>query len=138
MYQGERALAKDNSLLHTCTFDLSSTAACATKEKGKLQINITFDVDVDCNWMTITAECVHSGKKESTTIQLPRVSDAHIEAAILDAERHAAEDQHVVAIVARNSMFHSLSRVIIVCVQSWNCISIQCVKRCNRRLRKRS
>jgi heat shock protein 5 len=87
VYEGERKLTKDNRLLGQ--FELGGIPPM---EKGKAQIEVTFDVDAD-GILTVSAKELTSGKKAMITVKnSDRLSDDEIQQMVRDAEAFNEED----------------------------------------------
>ncbi len=85
--QGERPMAADNKTIGK--FQLKGIKRAPA---GVPKIEVSFDIGAD-GILTVSAKDLGSGNEQSITIEdSERMSDADIEAAILDAERYAAED----------------------------------------------
>jgi len=103
VYQGERAMTKDNFLLGK--FELKGIA---NAPRGQPQIDVTFDVDAN-SILTVTAAEQGSGKAESLTIDAEkgRLSKDEIDRMVQEAERMAGEDEAVRGKVeAKNQLEH--------------------------------
>ena len=86
--QGERPMAKDNKTIGK--FNMKGIKKPA---KGIPQIEVTFDVDTN-GILKISAKDLTTGKEQSITItDTDKMSDAEIDAAIRNAEQHAAHDR---------------------------------------------
>ena len=86
--QGERPMAKDNKTIGR--FNMKGIKKPA---KGIPQIEVTFDVDTN-GILKISAKDLTTGKEQSITItDTDKMSDAEIDAAIRNAEQHAAHDR---------------------------------------------
>ncbi|CDO93699.1 unnamed protein product [Kluyveromyces dobzhanskii CBS 2104] len=88
VYEGERAMVKDNNLLGN--FDLSDIRAAP---RGVPQIEVTFALDAN-GILTVSATDKDSGKSESITIanDKGRLSQDDIDRMVEEAEKYAAED----------------------------------------------
>lgn len=88
VYEGERAMTKDNSLLGT--FDLTGIPPAP---RGVPQINVTFDLDAN-GILNVSAKEISTGKSKNIVIKNDkgRLSQADIEKMLSDAERYKAED----------------------------------------------
>ncbi|XP_046367445.2 endoplasmic reticulum chaperone BiP-like [Haliotis rufescens] len=91
VYEGERAMTKDNHILGK--FDLKGIPPA---ERGEPQIDVTFEIDVN-GILTVTAEDIGTGNKNNIVIQNDenRLSPAEMEKMIQDAEEFAEEDKKV-------------------------------------------
>ena len=89
MYEGERAMTKDNHLLGK--FDLNGIPPAP---RGVPQIEVTFQIDEN-GILTVTAEDKGSGNQEAITItnDQNRLTPDDIERMIQDAERFAEDDK---------------------------------------------
>lgn len=89
VFEGERAMTKDNHLLGT--FELSGIAPAP---RGVPQIEVTFDLDVN-GILTVTALDKSSGKSEVVTItaEKGRLSEEEIKRMLKEAEEMAEEDK---------------------------------------------
>merc|ERR1711923_583208 len=90
VYEGERAMTKDNHMLGR--FDLSGIPPAP---RGVPQIEVTFDIDAN-GILNISAVDKSSGKKENITItnDKGRLSAEEIEKMLADAEKYKADDDH--------------------------------------------
>jgi len=87
VYEGERKLTKDNRLLSQ--FELSDIPPM---EKGKAQIEVTFDVDTD-GILTVSARELISGKKAMITVKNnDRLSGEDIAKMVEEAKAYNEED----------------------------------------------
>eukprot|EP01121_Diplochlamys_sp_Union-15-3_P015684 TRINITY_DN522_c0_g1_i3.p1 TRINITY_DN522_c0_g1~~TRINITY_DN522_c0_g1_i3.p1 ORF type:complete len:657 (+),score=169.78 TRINITY_DN522_c0_g1_i3:72-2042(+) len=101
VYEGERAMTKDNHLLGK--FELTGIAPAP---RGVPQIEVTFDIDVN-GILTVRALDKSSGKSENITITSDkgRLSQEEIERMIKEAEESAEEDKRTrERIQARNKL----------------------------------
>ncbi|OWF52589.1 78 kDa glucose-regulated protein [Mizuhopecten yessoensis] len=91
IYEGERAMTKDNHLLGN--FDLTGIPPAP---RGIPQIEVTFEIDVN-GLLKVTAEDKGTGTKKEIVIQNnnDRLSPDDIERMITEAERFANEDKKV-------------------------------------------
>merc|ERR1712178_420468 len=91
IYEGERALVKDNHLLGK--FDLNGIPPAP---KGVPQIEVTFEIDEN-SIMSVSAADKGTGKKEVITItnDKGRLSKEEIEKMIKDSEKYAEEDKAI-------------------------------------------
>jgi len=89
VYEGERAMTKDNHLLGT--FDLSGIPPAP---RGVPQIEVTFDIDAN-GILNVSAEEKGTGKKQQITItnDKGRLSKADIERMLNEASRFENEDK---------------------------------------------
>jgi len=101
VFEGERALTKDNNLLGT--FNLENITAAP---RGIPQIEVSFDLDAD-GIMNVEALEKSSGKKENITIKNDkgRLSAEDIEEMISNAEKYKDEDNKIKLIIdAKNNL----------------------------------
>ncbi|XP_047097135.1 heat shock protein 70 B2-like [Schistocerca piceifrons] len=101
VFEGERAMTKDNNLLGT--FNLTGIPPAP---RGVPKIEVTFDLDAN-GILNVSATESGSGRSERITIQNDkgRLSKAEIERMLADAERFRAEDERQRARVeARNRL----------------------------------
>jgi len=91
IFEGERALVKDNHLLGK--FDLNGIPPAP---KGVPQIEVTFEIDEN-SIMTVSASDKGTGKKETITItnDKGRLTKEEIERMIKDSEKYAEEDKAI-------------------------------------------
>jgi heat shock protein 1/8 len=88
VYEGERAMTKDNHLLGT--FNLTGIAPAP---RGVPQVEVTFDIDAN-GIMNVAAADKGTGKSEKITIKNDkgRLSKEEIERMLNDAEKYSKED----------------------------------------------
>jgi L1 cell adhesion molecule like protein len=101
VFEGERALTKDNHRLGT--FNLEGIAPAP---RGVPQIEVTFDLDAN-GILNVSAEDKSTGRKNKITItnDTGRLSKDEIEKMVQDAEKYATEDKkQVEKVSARNSL----------------------------------
>ena len=101
VYEGERAMTKDNNLLGH--FELSGIPPAP---RGLPQIEVTFDIDAN-GIMHVAAQDKSTGKQNRITISNDkgRLSKADIERMVNDADKYKAEDeQQRERIAARNTL----------------------------------
>jgi L1 cell adhesion molecule like protein len=101
VYEGERAMTKDNNLLGK--FDLKGIPPAP---RGVPQIDVTFDIDAN-GILKVSAMDKTSGKSENITItnDKGRLSQADIERMVKEAEQYKAEDdKQKERIAAKNSL----------------------------------
>uniref|UniRef100_A0A7E4W7R9 Heat shock protein 70 n=1 Tax=Panagrellus redivivus TaxID=6233 RepID=A0A7E4W7R9_PANRE len=89
VYEGERAMTKDNNLLGK--FELSGIPPAP---RGVPQIEVTFDVDAN-GILTVSAQDKSTGKKNNITItnDKGRLSKDEIDRMVNEAEKYKAEDE---------------------------------------------
>merc|ERR1712045_241806 len=89
VFEGERAMTKDNHLLGK--FDLTGIPPAP---RGVPQIEVTFDIDAN-GILNVSAADKSSGKSEKITItnDKGRLSSEEIEKMVADAEKFKAEDE---------------------------------------------
>ena len=89
VFEGERAMTKDNHLLGK--FDLSGIPPAP---RGVPQIEVTFDIDAN-GILNVSAADKSSGKSETITItnEKGRLSNDDIEKMVADAEQYKTEDE---------------------------------------------
>jgi len=101
VFEGERAMTKDNHLLGK--FDLTGIPPAP---RGVPQIEVTFDIDAN-GILNVSAQDKSSGKQEKITItnDKGRLSKEEIEKMVSDAEQYKAEDEkQKERISAKNSL----------------------------------
>ena len=101
VFEGERAMTKDNNILGT--FQLSGIPPAP---RGVPQIEVVFDMDAN-GILNVTAEDKSTGKSNKITItnDSSRLSRADIERMVSDAEKYKEEDEAQRArIEARNKL----------------------------------
>jgi len=101
VYEGERAMTRDNHLLGK--FDLTGIPPAP---RGVPQIEVTFDIDAN-GILNVSAVDKSSGKQEKITItnDKGRLSKEDIEKMVADAEKYKAEDdKQKDRISAKNSL----------------------------------
>lgn len=88
VYEGERAMTKDNNLLGT--FDLTGIPPAP---RGVPQIDVSFDLDAN-GILNVSAKENNSGKSKNIIIKNDkgRLSQADIERMVADAEKYRSED----------------------------------------------
>ncbi|EDV49350.1 major heat shock 70 kDa protein Ba [Drosophila erecta] len=89
VYEGERAMTKDNNALGT--FDLSGIPPAP---RGVPQIEVTFDLDAN-GILNVSAKEMSTGKAKNITIKNDkgRLSQAEIDRMVNEAEKYADEDE---------------------------------------------
>merc|ERR1740133_547886 len=89
VYEGERAMTKDNHMLGK--FELSGIPPAP---RGVPQIDVTFEIDAN-GILQVGAEDKGTGKAEKITItaEKGRLSDEEIERMVQEAEEFAEEDK---------------------------------------------
>ncbi|XP_077977939.1 heat shock 70 kDa protein IV-like [Glandiceps talaboti] len=101
VYEGERAMTKDNNRLGV--FDLTGIAPAP---RGVPKIEVAFDIDAN-GILNVSAKDESSGKSNKITItnDKGRLSKEDIERMVNDAEKFKAEDdEHRERIAARNAL----------------------------------
>ncbi|NP_001072429.1 heat shock protein family A (Hsp70) member 1 like [Xenopus tropicalis] len=101
VYEGERAMTKDNNLLGK--FDLTGIPPAP---RGVPQIEVTFDIDAN-GILNVSAVDKSSGKKNKITItnDKGRLSKEEIERMLQEADKYKADDeQQREKIAAKNSL----------------------------------
>ena len=88
VYEGERAMTKDNNLLGK--FDLTGLPPAP---RGVPQIEVTFDIDAN-GILTVSAQDKSTGKSEKIQVKNDsnRLSQQDIERMVAEAEKYAQED----------------------------------------------
>ncbi|KAB0796645.1 hypothetical protein PPYR_10706, partial [Photinus pyralis] len=101
VYEGERALTKDNNLLGK--FDLSGIPPAP---RGIPQIEVTFDIDAN-GILNVSAQEAVTGKKNNITItnDKGRLSKNQIADMVEEAEKFRVDDEKIMsAVIARNDL----------------------------------
>jgi L1 cell adhesion molecule like protein len=101
VYEGERAMTKDNNLLGT--FNLTGIPPAP---RGVPQIEVTFDIDAN-GILNVSAKDSSTGKSEKITIKNDkgRLSKEEIDRMVNDAEKYKAEDdKQRERVTARNQL----------------------------------
>ncbi|KAI2666372.1 Heat shock 70 kDa protein [Labeo rohita] len=86
IYEGERAMTKDNNLLGT--FELTGIPPAP---RGVPQIEVTFDMNSD-GILTVSAVDKNTGKQNKITNDRGRLSEKEIERMVQEADKYKAED----------------------------------------------
>ncbi|MFA5382989.1 MAG: molecular chaperone DnaK [Candidatus Micrarchaeia archaeon] len=88
VFQGERAMAKDN--IELGNFQLTGIPPAP---RGVPQIEVTFDIDAN-GLLNVSAKDKGTGKEQKITITAPhKMSDSDVDKAMKDAEAHEYEDK---------------------------------------------
>ena len=99
VYEGERAMTKDNNLLGT--FNLTGIPPAP---RGIPKIEVSFDIDAN-GILQVSAKDESSGKSNQITINKGRLSKSDIDAMLADAEKYKeADEKHIARIKARNNL----------------------------------
>merc|ERR1711928_282700 len=101
VYEGERAMTKDNNLLGK--FELSGIPPAP---RGVPQIDVTFDIDAN-GILNVNAKDKNTGKDEKITIKNDkgRLSQEEVDRMVADAEKFKSEDEAQKSrIEAKNSL----------------------------------
>ena len=103
VFEGERAMTKDNNLLGS--FNLQGIPPAP---RGVPKIEVSFDVDANC-MLTVTAKDTSTGKNESIKItnDQNRLSEQDIDRMVADAEKFKAEDDACRARVSAKNALES-------------------------------
>ncbi|MCA9804972.1 MAG: Hsp70 family protein, partial [Cyanobacteria bacterium HKST-UBA02] len=88
VFQGERAMAKDNKLLGNFRLD-----GIASAPRGVPRIEVSFDIDAN-GILNVSAKDLNSGKEQKITITAStNLNKEDIDAMVKEAESHASEDK---------------------------------------------
>uniref|UniRef100_A0A0K8W8R9 Heat shock protein 68 n=1 Tax=Bactrocera latifrons TaxID=174628 RepID=A0A0K8W8R9_BACLA len=101
VFEGERAMTKDNNLLGT--FNLTGIPPAP---RGVPKVDVTFDLDAN-GILNVTAKEMSTGNAKNITIKNDkgRLSQADIDRMVNEAEKYAEEDdKHRQRITARNQL----------------------------------
>jgi heat shock protein 1/8 len=103
VFEGERAMTKDNNLLGT--FNL---AGIAPAPRGVPKIEVTFDLDAN-GILNVSAKDNSTGKQEKITIKNDkgRLSKAEIDRMLSDAEKYREEDENQQKRIQARNQFES-------------------------------
>ena len=103
VYEGERAMTKDNNLLGN--FDLTGIPPAP---RGTAQIEVTFEIDQN-SILQVTAEDKGRGQKEKITItnDKSRLTEEEIQRMIDEAEKFADEDRELKEKIDAKNSFES-------------------------------
>lgn len=103
VYEGERAMTKDNNLLGK--FELTGIPPAP---RGVPQVEVTFDIDAN-GILNVTAIEKTTGKENKITItnDKGRLSKEDIERMVNDAEKYKAEDDKQKAVIAAKNSLES-------------------------------
>ncbi|MGP1959891.1 MAG: Hsp70 family protein, partial [Arsenophonus sp. NC-TX2-MAG3] len=103
VYEGERAMTKDNNLLGK--FELTGIPPAP---RGVPQIEVTFDIDAN-GILNVTAVEKSTQKENKITItnDKGRLSKEEIEKMVNDAEKYKAEDEKQKAVIAAKNSLES-------------------------------
>jgi len=103
VYQGERAMARDNKLLGQ--FQLNDIPAA---RRGTPQIEVTFDLDAN-GIVSVSAKDKGTGKEQKITITSGSgLSKEEIEKMVKDAQEHEAEDKKKQELVEKRNKLDGL------------------------------
>ncbi|KAL4122672.1 hypothetical protein QTP88_014966 [Uroleucon formosanum] len=103
VFEGERAMTKDNNLLGT--FDLTGIPPAP---RGVPKIEVTFDMDAN-GILNVSAKDNSSGRSKNIVIKNDkgRLSQAEIDRMLSDAERYKEEDERQKAKIAAKNQLES-------------------------------
>ncbi|XP_060851364.1 heat shock protein 70 A1-like [Rhopalosiphum padi] len=103
VFEGERAMTKDNNLLGT--FDLTGIPPAA---RGVPKIEVTFDMDAN-GILNVSAKENSSGRSKNIVIKNDkgRLSQAEIDRMLSEAERYKEEDERQKAKIAAKNQLES-------------------------------
>lgn len=105
VYEGERALTKDNRLLGD--FQLGGIAPAP---RGAPRVNVTFDVDAN-GILSVAASDEASGRRQAITITADKaggkLSRRDVERMVAEAEAHAADDADALDVAQARNDFES-------------------------------
>jgi len=103
IFEGERAMTKDNNLLGT--FELTGIPPAP---RGKPQIEVTFEIDAN-GIMNVIAKDKNTGKENKITItnESGRLSPEEIKRYIEDAEKHKDDDKKLKDLIDSKSKLES-------------------------------
>lgn len=88
VFQGERAMARDNKLLGNFRLD-----GIAAAPRGMPRIEVSFDIDAN-GILSVSAKDQNTGKEQKITITAStNLSDSDIERMVKEAQSHASEDK---------------------------------------------
>ncbi|KAL1517666.1 hypothetical protein ABEB36_001401 [Hypothenemus hampei] len=120
VFEGERAMTKDNNLLGT--FDLTGIPPAP---RGVPKIDVTFDLDAN-GILNVSAKDTSSGKERNITIKNDkgRLSQADIDRMLSEAERYKEEDEKQrQKVSARNALESYIFQVKQAAEESGNKLS---------------
>jgi heat shock 70kDa protein 1/2/6/8 len=103
VYEGERAMTRDNNLLGKFNLD-----GLPPMPRGQPQIEVTFDVDANCI-LNVSAVEKSTGKENSIRItnDKGRLSEAEVQRLVSEAERYKHEDEiNRRRVEAKNALEH--------------------------------
>lgn len=88
VFQGERAMAKDNKLLGNFRLD-----GIAPAPRGMPRIEVSFDIDAN-GILSVSAKDQNNGKEQKITITAStNLTDSDIDRMVKEAESHASDDK---------------------------------------------
>ena len=111
VFQGERAMARDNKLLGNFRLDGISKA-----NRGEPRIEVSFDIDAN-GILNVSAKDLNSGKEQKITITAStNLEKEDIDRMVKEAESHASEDKerkaHAELKNESDSLIYTLEREI--------------------------